>query len=130
MPVRVDRRISLQKLTEHRHDIQPPEHRAHADFQGARRETFGAGQIGHGVLNSRQAGADLTQKQLASLSQGEVAGAALKQPHPQIRFKFGHALAHRRRCQAQASRGFGETADFGAAHKAFDTAEGFHDTPL
>jgi hypothetical protein len=63
---------------------------------------------------------------MSRFSERQAASAALKQPHTQSRLKLGDALAHRRRGQAQAARGFGEAADLGTAHEAFDTAEGFH----
>ncbi|MCY1429811.1 hypothetical protein D9M71_457420 [compost metagenome] len=126
MPVRVDRRESPQKLAEHRHYVQATEYRPHADLQCTRWLPTGAGEVGHGILDGVQAGADFAEKQLAGLGQRQAARAALKQSDAQARLKLGNALAHRRRRQAQASRRFGEAADLGAAHKAFDTAEGFH----
>lgn len=73
MPVRIDRREAPQKLAEQRHYIKAPEHRAHADFQGADRLPFGTGQIGHGILDRGQAGTDFTQKQLPRLGQRQTA---------------------------------------------------------
>jgi len=73
-----------------------------------------------------QAGADFAEKQLTGLSQRQAARAALEKPHTQSRLQLGNALAHRRRRQAQAPRRFGEAANLGATHEAFDTAEGFH----
>ncbi|MNQ90050.1 hypothetical protein D3C85_1053770 [compost metagenome] len=126
MPVRVDRRETPQELTQQRHDVQAPEDRAHADFKGPDRLTFGTGQIGHRILDRLQTRADLAEKQLTGLRQCQAAGAALKQPDAQARFQLGDTLADRRRGQAQAPGSFGKAADLGAAHEAFNAAKGFH----
>ncbi|MNO86464.1 hypothetical protein D3C76_778600 [compost metagenome] len=126
MPVRTDGRIALQELGQQRHDVQAPENGAHAHLQGAGRLPFGAGEVGHGMLDGLEAAGHFAEKTLTRFGQGQSPGAALKQAHPQTRLQPGNVLAHRRGRQAQAPGRLGETADFGATHKALDAAESFH----
>lgn len=126
MPVRADVGEATHERAQQRHHVAIAKHRTHAHFQGAHRPPFGAGQVGHGVLDGGEAAADLFKKQLAGFGEGKAPGAALEQTYAQARLKLGDTFAHCRRCQAQVPRRFGEAATLSAAHKTFDTAKAFH----
>ncbi|MNP12494.1 hypothetical protein D3C76_1047270 [compost metagenome] len=126
MPVRRDSRETPQEFTEQRHNVQPPEHRAHADLQGTGRLPFGTGQVSNRILDDLETACHLLQKSLASLRQSQATRTTLEQPHAHPGLKAGNIFAYGSRCQAQASRSLGETPRLGAADETLDTAETFH----
>lgn len=128
MPVRHDRRITRQKIRQHRqHEIQT-ESGAHADPQAAGRHAAAAAQALQRALNRLQATADFLQKTLAFFGQDQLASVALEQAHANQRLQPGDVFAHRRRAEAQLAAGGGKAAVFRAADEAFQMSQ--HTFPL
>nr|GFB01670.1 hypothetical protein [Tanacetum cinerariifolium] len=128
MPVRDDGRITAEEFGQQRHHVQAAKQGADADFQGAGGRAFGAGQVGDGVLDGVQAGADLVEEARARLGQRQFARAALKQSYAKLCLQLRDTFAYRGGGQAQAPRRLGKAADLGAAHEALDAAEVIHRT--
>ena len=63
------------------------------------------------------------KEQLAFGGQGDAAGAAVKQPHPQALFHPRHALTDRRGGNFHQTAGFGKAACFSDLHKGHDATE-------
>ena len=126
VPVGHDGRVAGQEVAQQRHQEIAAEGLAHAHLQGAGRRLVAASDAGQRALQRCQRVGDLGQEALAVLGERQASRAAMKEPHPEVRFEAGDVLADAGRRQAEHSGRGRETAVFRRLHERRQMLEMSH----